>query len=44
MERQIDLIAKGQADKGAVVAHCLREFRAKFDFFVANIGVRVHSA
>ncbi|PRW60157.1 DNA topoisomerase 3-beta isoform X1 [Chlorella sorokiniana] len=37
VERQIDLVAKGEADKEAVVAHCLHEFKAKFAFFVAHI-------
>ncbi len=28
---------QGQADKDAVVAHCLEEFKAKFAFFVGHI-------
>lgn len=28
---------QGEADKDAVVAHCLNEFKAKFAFFVAHI-------
>lgn len=38
VERQIDLVAKGQADKEAVVAHCLAQFKQKFAFFVGHIG------
>jgi DNA topoisomerase-3 len=38
VEKQIDLVAKGEADKDAVVAHCLEEFRSKFAFFVAHIA------
>ncbi len=38
VEQQIGLVAKGQADKGAVVAHTLEQFRAKFAFFVAKIA------
>lgn len=30
--------AQGEADKEAVVAHCLEEFRSKFAFFVAHIA------
>lgn len=32
---------QGQADKEAVVAHCLAQFSQKFDFFVKNIEVRL---
>ena len=38
METQIGLIAKGQADKDAVVAHTLQQFRQKFLFFVAKVA------
>lgn len=38
VEHEIGLIAKGQADKDAVVAHTLQEFRQKFLFFVAKIA------
>ena len=38
MEDQIGLIAKGQADKDAVVAHTLQQFRQKFLFFVAKVA------
>ena len=38
VEHEIGLIAKGQADKEAVVAHTLQEFRQKFLFFVAKIA------
>jgi hypothetical protein len=38
VEQQIMLVAKGQADKGAVVAHTLEQFKAKFAFFVAKIA------
>lgn len=38
IERQILLVAQGQADKEAVVRHALREFHAKFLYFVANIA------
>lgn len=37
VERQIGMIAKGQADKQAVVDHCLLEFQQKFTFFVGKI-------
>ncbi|KXZ51646.1 hypothetical protein GPECTOR_11g100 [Gonium pectorale] len=37
VEGQIDLIAKGKADKEAVVAHTVEQFRAKFLFFVGHI-------
>lgn len=32
------MIAKGQADKNAVVAHTLQQFRQKFLFFVAKVA------
>ena len=32
------MIAKGQADKDAVVAHTLQQFRQKFLFFVAKVA------
>ncbi|GFR42563.1 hypothetical protein Agub_g3474, partial [Astrephomene gubernaculifera] len=38
VEQQIDLIARGRAGQGAVVAHTLQQFRAKFLFFVAQIA------
>ena len=38
MEVQIGMIAKGQADKDAVVAHALEQFRQKFLFFVAKVA------
>ncbi len=38
VEVQIGMIAKGQADKEAVVAHALQQFRQKFLFFVAKIS------
>ncbi len=38
MEVQIGMIAKGQADKDAVVAHTLQQFRQKFLFFVAKVA------
>ena len=38
VETQIGLIAKGQADKDAVVAHTLQQFRQKFLFFVAKVA------
>lgn len=38
MEVQIGMIAKGQADKDAVVAHALHQFRQKFLFFVAKVA------
>lgn len=37
VEKQINLIAAGSAEKEAVVAHTLEQFRAKFMFFVAHI-------
>ena len=38
MEVQIGMIAKGQADKEAVVAHTLHQFHQKFLFFVAKVA------
>lgn len=38
MERQIGLIAKGQAERAEVVEHSLAQFRQKFLFFVAKIA------
>jgi hypothetical protein len=38
VEKQIGLIAQGQAEREAVVAHTLEQFRQKFHFFVAKIG------
>ena len=40
VEQQLDLIAKGKADKEAVVAHTVEQFRAKFLFF----GESAHAA
>ena len=37
VENQIDLVAKGNADKQAVVDHCLLQFKQKFAFFVGHI-------
>lgn len=37
VEKQLNLVAKGQAEKDAVVAHSLMEFSQKFHFFVAKI-------
>jgi hypothetical protein len=37
VEQQIGLIADGKAQKEAVVAHTLEQFRAKFMFFVGHI-------
>ncbi len=37
MEKQIDLIAKGQAEREAVVAHTLDQFARKFRYFVGKI-------
>lgn len=34
-----DLGVKGEADKEAVVQHCLGQFSNKFDFFVKHIQV-----
>ena len=38
MERQINLVAQGKAEKAAVVTHTLLQFAAKFSFFVRNIS------
>lgn len=38
VEKQIDLIAKGRAEKDAVVAHTLHQFAQKFFFFVQNVA------
>lgn len=38
VEQQLSLVAKGQADKAAVVAHTLRQFQQKFLYFVAKIA------
>ena len=38
MEKQIDLIALGKAEKEAVVAHTLHQFAQKFAIFMANIN------
>lgn len=37
VEKQINLIAAGSAEKGAVVAHTLEQFKAKFMFFVGHV-------
>lgn len=37
VEQAISLIADGKAEHGAVVAHTLEQFRAKFLFFVSHI-------
>ena len=37
VEKQIDLIAHGKADKDAVVAHTLHQFAQKFSFFMSQI-------
>ncbi len=37
VEKQIDLIAKGQAEKEAVVLHTLDQFARKFRYFVSKI-------
>lgn len=39
VEGQIALVAAGKADKGSVVAHTVEQFRAKFLFFVAKVGL-----
>ncbi|GIL45930.1 hypothetical protein Vafri_3041 [Volvox africanus] len=38
VEQQIDLIARSRANKDAVVAHTLEQFRAKFLFFVSRVA------
>ena len=38
MEKQIDLIALGKAEKEAVVAHTLHQFAQKFGFFMEHIN------
>ena len=38
VEKQLDLIARGDAAKEAVVEHIKHSFRSKFDFFVGHIG------
>lgn len=38
VEKQIDLVAKGDAEKDAIVLHCLEQFKHKFRFFVTHIG------
>ena len=38
VERQLELVAKGEARRAAVVAHCLGEFRLKFDHLVRTIS------
>ena len=40
IESQCTLIAKGQASIDSVVAHSLRNFEAKYRFFVNRIDVR----
>ena len=37
MEKQIDLVAIGKAEKEAVVAHLLHQFAQKFSFFMHHI-------
>lgn len=37
VERQIELVAKGEADYRAVVRHTLAELKKKFSFFTSNI-------
>lgn len=37
VEKQINLVAEGRAEKDEVVAHCLQQFKQKFAFFVAHI-------
>lgn len=39
IEKQITLIAKGQAEYSRVVRHVLQEFAAKFAYFVAQIEI-----
>lgn len=38
VEKQIDLIAKGKANKETIVGHVLNQFLQKFKFFVTNIS------
>ena len=38
VEAQLELIAKGEARRAAVVAHILHEFESKFAFFAHRIG------
>eukprot|EP00884_Botryococcus_braunii_P010708 jgi/Botrbrau1/19639/Bobra.0003s0009.1 len=38
VEKQIGLIARGEAEKESVVRHTLAQFTSKFVFFVAKIG------
>ena len=38
VEKQLDLIATGEADHAAVVAHVLKQFAAKYAHFVANVA------
>lgn len=38
LETQLNLIARGEAKRAAVVAHCLGEWRSKYDYFVSKIG------
>lgn len=38
VEKQIGLIARGEAEKDAVVRHTLAQFTSKFVFFVAKIA------
>jgi DNA topoisomerase-3 len=39
LEQQLDLVARGEADHAAVVAHALSQFSKKFTHFVDNIHV-----
>lgn len=38
VEKQIDLVAKGKAEKSVVVQHVLNQFLQKFKFFVMHIS------
>jgi len=38
VEKQIDLVAKGEADFRMVVRHTVAELLKKFQFFTRNIG------
>ena len=38
VEKQIDLVAAGKAEKEAVVAHLLHQFAQKFAFFMQHIN------